>query len=118
MFMKAIIISGTPGTGKTTLAKKLAKKLDFEYIDINKIIKKYGLSGGYDKKRKCEVVDIKKLNKRLIKTINQYKKLSLKKKSINKESLRKIKNKIKGLIIDSHLSHYLPPRYIDLCVIT
>jgi len=116
--MKVIIISGTPGTGKTTLAKKLAKKLDFEYIDINKIIKKYGLSGGYDKKRKCEVVDIKKLNKRLIKTINQYKKLSLKKKSINKESLRKIKNKIKGLIIDSHLSHYLPPRYIDLCVIT
>ena len=44
MFMKVIIISGTPGTGKTTLAKKLAKKLDFEYIDINKIIKKYGLS--------------------------------------------------------------------------
>ena len=25
---------------------------------------------------------------------------------------------LKGIIIDSHLSHYLPKKYVDLCVIT
>ena len=108
--MKTIIVSGTPCTGKTTLANKLAKKLDFKYIDVNKIIKKGNISEEYDKKRKSAVIDIKKLNKKLIEIINQYKKLSLK----NKKSFKKIK----GLIIDSHLSHNLPQKYVDLCIIT
>lgn len=103
--MKVIAISGTPGTGKTTLARKLSKKIGYEYVDITKLIKKYKISEGYDRKRKCKIVDIKKLNSVLVDTINQYKKLSL-------------KNKIKGLIIDSHLSHYLPRKYVDLCIIT
>jgi len=29
-----IAVSGTPGTGKTTIAKKLAKALNLKYIDI------------------------------------------------------------------------------------
>jgi len=37
--MEVICITGTPGTGKTTLAKKLAKKLDFCYLDVNESIK-------------------------------------------------------------------------------
>lgn len=100
--MKIIAISGTPGTGKTTLSKKLARRLNYKYIDVNKVIKKYAISEKYDKKRKCNVVDIKKLNTFLIKEINQYKKT----KGIN------------GMIIDSHLSHYLPKKHIDLCIIT
>lgn len=115
--MKIIVISGTPCTGKTTLARKLAKRLDFEYIDVNRIIKKYNISERYDKKRECNVIDIRKLNKRLIEAINQYKKISLKNKPINKKSFKKIK-KNSGLIIDSHLSHYLPKKYVDLCIIT
>ena len=92
----AIAISGTPGTGKTTLAKKLAKSLNYKYLDVNKLIKSNKLAESYDKKRKCRIIDIKKLNKLLIKEI---------KKNPN-------------LIIDSHLSHYLPKKYLDLCIIT
>ena len=92
----AIAISGTPGTGKTTLAKKLAKSLNYKYLDVNKLIKSNKLAESYDKKRKCIIIDIKKLNKILIKEI---------KKNPN-------------LIIDSHLSHYLPKKYLDLCIIT
>ncbi|MEM4248542.1 MAG: adenylate kinase family protein [Candidatus Nanoarchaeia archaeon] len=95
-----IIISGTPGTGKTTLAKSLAKKLGYEYIGITKLIGKHKLAEGYDIVRKCSIVNTKKLNNVLIKLI----------KTANKEK--------KSLIIDSHLSHNLPSKYVDLCIIT
>ena len=101
-FGKIIIISGTPGTGKTTLAKKLVKKLGSKYINVDEIIKNNKLNEFYDKKRHCWVVDVKKLNKVLTKEINNYKK----------------DKAVKGLIIDSHLSHYLPKRYVDLRIIT
>ncbi len=99
--MKTFIITGTPGTGKTTLAKALSKKSNYEYINVNKIINKYNISEGYDKKRKTKIVDIKKLNKYLIMEINNAK-----------------SNKSNGIIIDSHLSHHMPKRYVDLCIVT
>jgi adenylate kinase len=91
-----IIVSGTPGTGKTTLARELAKSLDYPYLDVKKLIKSKGLSIGIDQKRKCEMVDIGKMNKLLIGEIK----------------------KAKNLIIDSHLSHYLPREWVDKCIIT
>ena len=99
--MKVVAVSGVPGTGKTTLSKKLSKKLNFYYIDVNKLIYKYKLSEGYDKKRKTRIVNVNKLNKLLIDEIKILK-----------------KNKIKGVIIDSHLSHYLPRKYVDFCIVT
>ncbi|MBW2981137.1 AAA family ATPase [Candidatus Woesearchaeota archaeon] len=95
--MKTIIVTGTPGTGKTTLAKKLNKKLGYDYIDVKEIIKEDKLKEGYDRKKKCYIVDIKKLNKVLVETI---------------------KKAAKSIIIDSHLSHYLPKKYVDLCIVT
>lgn len=94
---KVFIVTGSVGTGKTTLAKKLARKKKAKYVDVNKIIDEYKLGEGYDKKRKCKIVDVKKLNKALIKII---------------------KNSKEDLVIDSHLSHFLPPKYVDLCIVT
>lgn len=91
-----IAISGTPGTGKTTLSKKLAKKIDYKYLDVAELIKEKNLQEAYDRKRKTYIIDIKKLNRGLIKEI--------------KDS--------ENLIIDSHLSHNLPKKYVDLCIIT
>jgi|TARA_Y100000310_G_scaffold345860_1_gene471647 adenylate kinase len=105
--MKVLIVTGSVGTGKTTLSKNLAEKLNFPYLDVNKIIEKYNISEGYDKKRKTKIVHVRKLNKALIKEIKQY--------SIKIKSNKNIKN---GLVIDSHLSHYLPKKYVDLCIIT
>jgi adenylate kinase len=95
--MKVICVSGNPGTGKTTLSKKLSKSLKYEYIDVNEIIKKYKLSEGYDEENKCEIIDVKKLNKVLVEIIKKTKKI---------------------LIIDSHLSHYLAKKYVGSCIIT
>ncbi len=75
-----IALTGTPGCGKTSISKKLAKNLDYELIDLNKMIKKNKLYDKYDKKFDTYVVDIKKI-----------KNLKFPKKSI----------------IDSHLSHFL-----------
>ena len=112
--MKVIAVSGTPGTGKTTLSKRLAKKLNFSYLDVNETIKKYNIAEGFDKKRRTKILDVKKLNNALLKEISIIKN-SLNKKPISKKSNKKIKE---GIIVDSHLSHYLPKKYVDLCIVT
>ena len=156
--MKVIIVTGTPGTGKTTLSKKLARKLNFYYLDVAKLILKRKLSEGYDKERKTKIIDISKLNKALIEEIRKYKSIggrSINPKRNEKHPISKVnkhvsikkynsiitsnkkiqfnntgvnnnynnkpqKNnkKTKGIIIDSHLSHYLPEKYADLCIVT
>ncbi len=96
--MEVIIISGSPGTGKTTIAKKIALQKKYKYVDVNKLIKENKLNEKYDKERDTNVIDIDKLNKVLIKIIKTEKAI--------------------GLVIDSHLSHYLPKKYVDRCIIT
>lgn len=95
--MKIIAVTGAVGTGKTTLAKKLSKFLKFKYIDVDKVIKKYKLAKWYDRKRRSWVVDEKRLAKVLTKLIKGYR---------------------NDLVIDSHFSHYISPKYVDLCIVT
>ena len=99
--MKVIIITGTPGTGKTRVAKKIAKEKGYKYIDVNRVIEKNKLKEKYDRKRQTYEVDVKKLNLALLGEIRREK-----------------QKKTKGLVIDSHLSHYLNPRHVDLCIVT
>lgn len=95
--MRCIIVSGSVAAGKTTVARALAKKLRAQYVDVKKILVRHKeVVAGYDRKRKTKEVDVRKLNAVLIKLIKHAK---------------------KTLVIDSHLSHYLPKKYVDLCVI-
>lgn len=93
---KRIIVTGTPGTGKTTIAKSLAGSVKGKYIDVNKVIEEYGLEECFDKKRDAKVVDISKLVSVLQKII---------------------KSSLDILIIDSHLSHHLPRDKVDICIV-
>lgn len=92
-----MVVTGSVGTGKTFIAKKLAKDKNLGYLSINSVIDKYKLSKGYDKKRKCKIVDVNKLVKVLVKIIKESK---------------------KNLIIDGHLSHYIPGKYVKECIVT
>ncbi|RLE44754.1 hypothetical protein DRJ16_01480 [Candidatus Woesearchaeota archaeon] len=100
-----ITITGTPGTGKTTLAKQLAsflrkRKIKCKILDLNAFIKKRKIYDYYDQKRHCYVVDETKLRKAVL------------------PILKEAKKKRQCLIIHSHLSHLLHKRYIDLCIVT
>jgi adenylate kinase len=94
---KVVIVTGTPGTGKTYVAKTFAKAFSLKYIDVKRIILKDKLSEGYDKKRKTKIIDTNKLSKALVSIIN---------------------NPDKGIVIDSHMSHFIPSNYVDLCIVT
>ena len=93
--MVVIAVTGCVGSGKTTLSKKLSKDLKLKYVDVNKVINDYGLRKEYDKEKKCWVVDIPKLNKALMRVVK-------------KEA---------GVVVDSHLSHYLPKSVVSLCIV-
>jgi len=54
----SIIITGTPGVGKTTLAKFLSKKLGIPYLDFARFALNMGLITGYDAKRASYEVDV------------------------------------------------------------
>ena len=96
-----LLVTGTPGTGKSVLAKKLSLLLDYTYFDVNSYAKKTHIYSSYDRKRRTYVVDASKLARYLIK--------------VRQEALKTGK---KGIIFDSHMSHYLPPKYADLCIVT
>ena len=81
--LTVINISGTPCTGKTKISKLLSKKLGYKLIQINELAEKLKAFTGYDEKRKCKILDMKKLEKEI--------------------------NKIKGnVIIEGHTSHLFP----------
>jgi len=116
-----IAITGTPGTGKTYLSKRLSKVSGMEYFDLNKYIRDNRLYDSYNKKDKTYDVDIKKLwklNKLFLKYHLKNKVMNeLVKKNIElKKFLSSISKskKSSGIIIDSHMSHYLKS---DYCVV-
>ncbi len=57
--MKIIIISGTPGCGKTSVSKVLSKLIDAKIISLNELAVSDDFSFEYDKERKTYIVDFK-----------------------------------------------------------
>ena len=56
-----IAISGTPGTGKSEVAKLLAKNLGWKLVDLNKVAEEHNFYDDYDEERGCKIVDTKSL---------------------------------------------------------
>ena len=60
-----ILITGTPGVGKTVLAKSLSQKSDFKLIELSRLIREGKLYSSFDRARKTYVVNEAKLRQRL-----------------------------------------------------
>jgi len=90
--MKLIVITGTPGIGKTTLAEVLTGK-GFYRLDLHRHYK--DISTSYNKNKQCYEIDLKKLEKLVQQKMKEHPKI----------------------VVDSHISHLLPKRLVDLCIV-
>ena len=66
--MLSKVITGSPGVGKHTISKRLAKRLNLKLIDINKVAIEYGI---FEQKNESLDVDVKKLKNLLAKKITK-----------------------------------------------
>lgn len=80
-----IVIGGTPGVGKTTVAKKLEDELELKRQDLMKFAEEIGAIEGEDEERNSLNVNMEKVSK-----------------EISSE----------GKIVDSHMGHLIGPKKV------
>jgi adenylate kinase len=68
---KIYLLVGTPGTGKTTIAKVLSEELRIELIQINEVVEKFGLYSEIDYKDGAKVVRLSALKKKLFEILKE-----------------------------------------------
>ncbi|XP_065060287.1 adenylate kinase isoenzyme 6-like [Rhopilema esculentum] len=86
-----ILITGTPGTGKTLLAKELADRTGMKFINVGELAEKEQLYDGWDEELQCHILD----EDRVVDEIDGY---------ISEG----------GYIIDYHGCDYFPERWFEI----
>ncbi|AKB77285.1 AMP/CMP kinase AK6 [Methanosarcina horonobensis HB-1 = JCM 15518] len=84
-------LTGTPGTGKTSVSRLLEKRRGWKVIYLNDLIKEEHLYTEIDEERNAVVADIELIRSRLTGIINE----------MEKESTNGI------VILESHLAHHI-----------
>ncbi len=59
------MVTGTPGVGKTMISEKLARRLGATYINVGDLVKKEGITSGYDQKRQTLIANNERLARRV-----------------------------------------------------
>lgn len=72
MRKNVIVISGTPGVGKTGVAKILARKLNGIYINLTELVLNKKLYIGYDSERESYIIDEEKVRKEILRVSMKY----------------------------------------------
>ncbi len=81
-----IVITGTPGTGKTTIAKAIAKAIHADYLSLTRFVTAKSLYSGIDRERSSKIVDIERTRK----------------------SLRNLTSRGEMIIVDTHVADSIP----------
>jgi adenylate kinase len=92
--MPNILITGTPGTGKSTLSEAVKEQTNLNHIDVAKLIKEKSLHDGWDEKYQCYILNEDKVCDEL-------------------EDLMASRNNI----VDFHTCDFFPERWFDLVVV-
>jgi adenylate kinase len=64
-----LVLTGTPGVGKSTVARQLASSLPGLHINVNDIVTAEKLILGADEARKTQITDIPKVSRRIAKIV-------------------------------------------------
>ena len=94
---KAILVTGTPGSGKTTLAKWICAKYGFTHLEGTSFVKAKRLHIGYDRARRCYIVDPKDFSRALALYVKENPQI---------------------VVIDSLISHFFPQKRAFFCIVT
>lgn len=86
-----ILITGTPGTGKSTLSKAVGEKSGLKWISIGDFAKEKGFLGDYDEELECHELEEDPLLDELEDLIGAG-----------------------GVIVDHHVTDFFPERYFDI----
>ncbi|KAJ3356035.1 hypothetical protein AMAG_03054 [Allomyces macrogynus ATCC 38327] len=89
-----ILITGTPGTGKTTLSELLALATSMTHINVGDLVKAKSLHEGWDDEFQCYIVDEDKVCDELEDVMTEG-----------------------GNIVDFHTVDFFPERWFDLVVV-
>ena len=84
-----LLVTGVPGTGKTTISSLLAAELGAEHIELTRLVREGGLSQGWDQARATAIADMKALRNAISNILD---------------------NTTSPLIIDGHYSPDIAPR--------
>ena len=95
--MYNILITGTPGTGKTTLAAEVANRLGITHVNIGEIAKENNYYDGYDDKLQTHILDEDKL--------------------LDDLELRLGDERQDSNVCDYHCSEMFPERWFDLVIV-
>ncbi|CAG8476890.1 15803_t:CDS:2 [Acaulospora morrowiae] len=89
-----ILITGTPGTGKTTLSRLVAESTDLAYINVGDLVKERGLHQGFDQEFQSYILDDDKVVDELEDALSKG-----------------------GNIVDFHSCEVFPERWFDLVLV-
>lgn len=92
---KVIVVTGTPGVGKTRISQMLAKVLNALHIDLSLFVIEKGLYTEYDEEAESYVID----EERVV------------------EELRKVIEERELVIVDSHYGEIVPEDYVALAIV-
>ncbi len=61
MYFQLVVLSGTPGTGKTTLARTLSGMMGVKWVGLSDLVRDKGLFLGVDAERGSLIADVERL---------------------------------------------------------
>ncbi len=93
--LAVIVVTGTPGTGKTSVARELARRLGALHIDLSKYVIEEGLYIDYDVERASFIIDEEKVIDRIKELISKH----------------------DNIVIDTHYGEIAPPELVDKVIV-